>query len=426
MNELSTPTLVALLAPLLLIEGFFSGSEIALLSADHLALKSKAARGSRSARLALKLAGHPERVLTSTLVMTALCVILISALCSLWARNRFGESSEWVAIAIASPLVVFFGELIPKTFYQKNANLLAPWVSYPVSFVYILFYPITRTISFYTAGLSRILSPIEELLTGKAQSGRDELLTVLSYGKRESELGVNEKRMIRRIFDFKGTEAKHILIPLIKVEAIEENAPIKEGLERFKNHRHSRMPVYSGRIDNIVGVLEVSDLFHAPDPNQKVRNFITNATYIAETHHLDDLLKIMRRDETEMVVIVDEYGGAIGILTFEDIVEEIVGEIEDEHDDQMTVFKEIDENKYLVQAKMEVTAINEKLHLEIPEGDYETVGGFLLQQFSKIPEVGDELYFDTPAGTLKFLVRKANARQVQTVMIELIQVRIEK
>lgn len=427
MNELSTSTLLALLPPLLLIEGFFSGSEIALLSADKIALKSKAARGSGRAKLALKLANHPERVLISTLVMTALCVILISALCSLWARDRFGESSEWVAVAIASPLVVILGELIPKTFYQKNADRFAPWVSYPVTLVYYLFYPITRALSFYTSGLSRALRPIEELLTGKTQSGRDELLTVLAYGKRESELGVNEKRMIRRIFEFKGTEAKHILIPLIKVEAIEEHATIKEGLERFKSHRHSRMPVYSGRIDNIIGVLEVSDLFHAPDPNQSVRNFVTSATYIAETHHLDDLLKIMRRDETEMVVIVDEYGGAIGILTFEDIVEEIVGEIEDEHDDQTADFKELGEGKYLFQAKMEVTAINEKLHLEIPEGDaYETVGGFLLQQFSKIPEPGDELYFDTPAGTLKFVIRKANERQIQSVLVELVQPRTEK
>lgn len=426
MSEIATSTLLVLLPPLLLIEGFFSGSEIALLSADHLFLKSRIARGSRGAKLALKLASHPEQVLTSTLVMTALCVILISALCSLWARSRFGESSEWIAIGIASPLVVFLGELIPKTIYQKNADRLAPWVSYPVSFVHIFFYPVTRLISFYTAALSRVLRPIEELLTGKTQSGRDELLTVLSYGRRESELGLNEKRMIRRIFDFKGTEAKHILIPLIKVEAIEEHATIKDGLERFKIHRHSRMPVYSGRIDNIIGILEVSDLFHAPDPNQNVRNFITNAVYIAETHHLDDLLKVMRRDESEMVVIVDEYGGAIGILTFEDIVEEIVGEIEDEHDDQTSDFKEMGENKYLVQAKMEITEINERLHLEVPEGDYETVGGFLLQQFSKIPEPGDELYFDTPAGTLKFVVRKANERQIQSVLVELILARSEK
>jgi CBS domain containing-hemolysin-like protein len=423
MNELSTPTLVAFIVPLLVIEGLFSGSEIALLSADKIALKSKAGRGSAGARLALRLAKNPERILTSTLVVTAISVVIISALCSLWAKSNYGENAEWRAILLASPLVVIFGELIPKTIYQKYAVRLAPFVAYPVYIVYFILYPVTKTISVYTAALSRLLRPIEELLTGKSQSGRDELLTVLSYGKRESELGASEKRMIRRIFDFKGTEAKHILIPLIKVEAIEEQATIRDALERFKNHRHSRMPVYSGRIDNIIGVLEVSDLFHAPDPNQSVRNFVSSATYIAETHHLDDLLRIMRKDESEMVVIVDEYGGAIGILTYEDIVEEIVGEIEDEHDDQIADFKELGTNRYLVQARMEVTAINERLHLEIPEGDYETIGGFLLTQFSKIPEAGDELYFDTQAGSLKFTVRKANARAVQSVLIELLQAR---
>lgn len=424
MNSLSTSTLFAIVTPLLVLEGLFAGSEIALLSADKIQLKSKARSGSHSSRLALALATHPERVLTSTLVMTAFCVVVIAGLCSLWAEGKYGPGSEWRAILVASPLIVLLGEFIPKTIYQKYANRLAPIVAYPVSFVYFLLYPITKTISIYTGALSRILRPLEELLTGKAQSGRDEVLSVLSYGKRESELGVNEKRMIRRIFDFKGTEAKHVLIPLIKVEAIEENSTIRESLERFKSHRHSRMPVYSGRIDNIVGILEVSDLFHAPDPNQSVRNFITNATYVAETHHLDDLLKIMRRDETEMVITVDEYGGAIGILTFEDIVEEIVGEIEDEHDDDQTAeFKELGERKYLLQARMEITAANEKLHLELPEGEYETVGGFLLQQFAKLPEPGDELHFDTPAGTLRFLVRKATARQIQSVLVEVIQPR---
>ncbi|MBC7387544.1 MAG: CBS domain-containing protein, partial [Cryobacterium sp.] len=153
-------------------------------------------------------------------------------------------------------------------------------------------------------------------------------------------------------------------------------------------------------------------------------NFVETATYVAETHHLDDLLKIMRRDETEMVVIVDEYGGAIGILTFEDIVEEIVGEIEDEHDDQAVDVKQLGENSYIVPARMEVTALNENLNFEIPEGDYETIGGFLLQQFAKLPEMGDELYIDTPAGSLKFTVRKANERQIQSVVIELVQARV--
>lgn len=418
--QLTLETLWKIIPPLLLIEGFFSGSEIALMSADKLALKARASQGSSQAKLALALGRNPERVLSCTLVMTALCVITISAAIALHVQARTTDHSDLIAVAITSPLIVILGELIPKSIGQRYATSLAPWVAMPVQIAYWIFYPITKTLSFYTTLLSRLLRPIEELLTGKSQSVRDELITVLSYGKRESEITANEKRLIRKIFDFKGTEAKSALIPLIKVEAIEERATIKEALERFKQHRHSRMPVYSGRIDNIVGVLEIADLFHAPDTGQSIRNYMSTAHYVAETHLLDDLMTEMHREQTEMAVVVDEYGGAVGILTVEDIVEEIVGEIEDEHDDTQATYKELGHNRWLVQARMEVTAINDALQLELPEGDYETVSGFLLQQFAKIPEPGDELYFDTPAGSLKFTIRKANERQIQALTIEML------
>lgn len=421
--DLDLSLLSWLIPLLLLIEGFFSGSEIALLSADKWKLKALAGQGSKRADLALFLAQNPEKVLSSTLVMVSLCVILISSVITIYIESRYESNTELITILVTSPLIVIFGELIPKSFFQKYATRMAPWVSYPVQIVYWIFYPFTKSLSLYTSRLSHVLAPLGEIVHGKSgnNEARDELITLLSYGKRESEITVSEKRMIRRIFDFKGTEAKSVLIPLIKVEAIEENASIKDALERFKIHRHSRMPVYSGRIDNIVGVLEVSDLFHAQDTQQSIRNTVSNAHYISETHHLDDLLRVMRREEVEMVIVVDEYGGAIGVLTFEDIVEEIVGEIEDEHDDMTTHFKEIGEKSWLVQAKMEITAINEQLHLDIPEGDYETLSGFLLKQFAKIPEPGDELYFDTHAGTLKFSVRKANERQIQSVIVEILK-----
>ncbi len=417
--HLELSTLFKIIPPLLLIEGFFSGAEIALLASDRLRLNAKANQGSKGAKLALKLAKNPEKLLVSTLLMTGICIISISSLIALYNEAKHPGEGEWMSVLITSPLIVIFGELIPKTIYQRYATQLAPIVAPAIQFVYYLFYPITIAMSAYTQILSRILRPIQEILTGKAQTDRDELVSLLSYGRRDTDISASEKRMIRRIFDFRGREAKEAMIPLVKVEAIEEGASIKTALERFKQHRHSRMPVYKGRIDNIVGVLEIADLFNAPDSQQGVRNYISSAHYIAETHHLEDLLQIMKNEETEMVVIVDEYGGAIGILTFEDIVEEIVGEIEDEHDDPLADYKELGTNRYLIQTRMEVAAINEHLHLEIPEGDYETLSGFLLQQFSKIPEPGAELYFDTPAGSLKFVVRKANERQILSVTVEL-------
>ena len=181
------------------------------------------------------------------------------------------------------------------------------------------------------------------------------------------------------------------------------------------------MPIYSERIDNIIGILEVFDLVRATNLEQSIRPFIKHAQYVAETQNLEDVLVEMHNERTEMITVVDEHGGAMGILTEEDIVEEIVGEISDEYDSEHPTHKVLNENSWLVQGRMEIQQINESLKLEIPEGDYETISGFLLQQFGRIPETRDELFFDTSAGNLKFTIRHATERHIETVLIELLE-----
>ncbi|OFZ18367.1 MAG: hypothetical protein A2X94_12525 [Bdellovibrionales bacterium GWB1_55_8] len=417
--NLSLWVLAVIVPPLLLLEGFFAGSEIALLSADKLSLKKKAKLGGKGAQRALDLAGHPERILSTTLLMTSICVILISALIALYMIKNF-QHAELLGVLITSPLIVIFGELIPKTLYQRHATKLAPWVAYPVHWTFWGLYPLTRVLSLYTNRVAKVIAPIEELLGGKRRTTREDLRSLLSYNKRESEIKPSEKKMIKRILDFKDSEAKHALIPLVRVEAIEESATVLEALERFEEHRHSRMPVYAERIDNIIGVLETMDLLSANDLQQPIRHYISSAHYVAETQALDDLLLQMRDEDNELVVVVDEHGGAVGILTFEDIVEEIVGEIRDEYDTDFTFFKELSRTSWLVQTRMEVQQLNEQLHLDLPEGDYETLSGFLLQQFGRIPEQKDELYFHTSAGELRFTIRKATERHIETVLIEIL------
>jgi putative hemolysin len=423
---LKLSTLFFLIPPLILIEGFFSGAEIALFSADKLTLKKMAKQGSSGGKLALELINYPGRILSTTLLMTDLCIIFISALVTLYFLRTQQDHSNLLAIAVTFPLVVIFGELIPKTIYQRHATTLAPWVAPPVYWAYWIFYPFTRVIASYTNRLSRMVGPIEELIVGKRRTTREELQSLLSYGKRESEIKASEKRMIKRIFDFKDTEAKHALIPLVRVEAIDESATIQTALERYQAHRHSRMPVFSGRIDNIIGTLEASDLLGANDLKQSIRIYISRAHYVAETQSLEDLMHEMRRDDTEMVVVVDEHGGAVGVLTFEDIVEEIVGEINDEYDSESLPYKELSETSWLVQARMEIQAINDQLKIALPEGEYETLSGFLLQQFGRIPTQRDELFFDTPNGPYKFTIRKATLRHIEIVLIERLGIRDEK
>ena len=415
--EITLHDLFILVPPLMLLEGFFSGSEIALLSADQLTLQSKAKKGDKLAEFALFLIAHPERIFSTTLLMTSVAVISVSALIALYfftasSDHRF---SEIYAIAITSPLVVVFGELIPKTFFQRYANRLAPLVAYPIYGVFYIFFPITFVISKYTTRLSKVVGPIDELLTGRRRSTREQLLNLLNYSRDESELKTSEKHMIKRILDFKETEAKNALIPLVRVDSINEQTPVREALESFAEHRHSRMPVYKDRMSNIVGILESRDLFESTDLDQPIIRYMQNAKYVSVTQSVEDLMIDMNTEDFDMAVVVDEYGGAVGIITFEDIVEEIVGTIEDEDDPKKFPIKAIGEQRWIIQAQTEIVQINEQLKIDIPEGEeYSTLSGFLLQQFGRIPIRRDELFYSD----LKFTIHNATLRQIESVIVE--------
>lgn len=413
--------LCILIVLLLVIEGFYSGSEIALLSVDKLQLKKLAASGHKGAHSALELAQHPEKVFSTTLVVTASCVITLSTLIALFLIERHASYAELKSILISSPLVVLFGELFPKAFYQKRALRFAPVVAYPVRLTYLLLYPITKTLSAYTSRLARLVGPMEELLSGKKKSTREDLIEVLSNSKSETDIKLSERKIINRIFDFRESEAQHALIPLVKVDALELGSSVEFALHQFEKHRHSRMPVYADRIDNIIGILEASDLLGAEGLGGTIAPFISRAHYVAEVQTLEQLLLEMREEGQEMVVVVDEHGGAIGIITFEDIIEEIVGEISDEFDHESEPFKALSNDRWSVQAKTEITALNEALKLDLPEGDYETLSGFLLHQFGRIPKSKDELIFDTKAGSLRFLIKKATERHIEIVIIEKVE-----
>lgn len=404
--------------PLLLIEGCFSGAEIALLSSDRLKLQQLAKKGHSGAKLAQNLLSHPERIFSTTLLVNSFCVIALSSLFTIYFLHRSPQYGEIFAILLSSPLIVFIGELIPKSIAQKHANRIAPIVSYMIQFFFWVFYPITFILSFYSSRITKLSKTVETFFSPKKHTTRDELHSLISMGKKEADISTAERKMIKRIFDFKDTEAKHALIPLVKVDAISEGATFDEALTIFRQHMHSRIPVYRNRIDNIVGILRITDLMQHLQVRPPIQKLITQAQYVAETQSLDDLLSMMRDPVNEMMVVVDEYGGAVGVLTLEDILEELVGEIQDEYDVEHSLFKTIQDNHWIVEAKIEITQINEQLRLEIPEGEYGTLAGFLLQQFGHIPVSGEELYFDTPAGSLRFTVKSSTERRILTVEVE--------
>jgi CBS domain containing-hemolysin-like protein len=259
---------------------------------------------------------------------------------------------------------------------------------------------------------------MELIWSGKKQSVKDELHGLLTSDSGDTQIKSNEKRLIRKILRFRDRIAKDGLVPLVQVDAIEKQSSLHEAFELYRDKKHSRIPVFDERIDNMIGVLELHTIFRQSDLRQRIDRFIKPAVYVAENQKLEEILNRMIEEDFQLAVVVDEYGGAIGILTREDIFEQIVGDLEDEDDPEKKLIRGTSETSWIIKARATITQINEELQLELPEGDYDTLGGFLLRQFSRIPEPGDELYFETPAGNLRFTVKDATRRRIESVSIE--------
>jgi putative hemolysin len=413
-----SPGVAFLVLALLLVEGFFSGSELALLSADRLLLKRRAKQGEPGSVMALRLLKSPDRILSATLLMTSTCVMAISVLLTLEFRRLHGDHGEFWAVPIGSGLVIIFGELLPKFLYRKFSSYLVPRISLPIFYSQKFLSPLIHLISLYTSQISRVMGPIEILWSGKKQTGKDELQGLLTSDSEDTQIKSNEKKLIKKILKFRDKIAKDGLVPLVKMDAIEKHSTLLEAFEIFHRTKHSRLPVYEERIDNVIGVLELGAIMRQTDLKQKIDRFIKPAIYVPETQKLEPILNEMLENDYQIALVVDEYGGSVGLLTREDIFEQIVGDLEDEDDLEKRLVRQTGPNEWIIKAKAPITQINEELRLELPEGDYDTLGGFLLRQFSRIPEPGDELFYDTREAQLHFTVRDASRRRIENVVIK--------
>ena len=420
MSEFS-PGVMVLVFLLLLVEGFYSGSELALLSADRLHLKRRSKQGDPGAARALRLLKAPDRILAATLFMTSFCVMAITVLLTLEFRRLYGEHGEVRAVIAGSALVIVFGELIPKFFYRRASTFLVPIIAKPVFLTQKALSPALFLMSLYTSQIARFMLPIEAIWSGKKGSAKDELQGLLTSDSDDTQIKSNEKHIIKKILKFRDKIAKDGLLPLVQVDAIERQSTLLEAFEVFNEKKHSRLPVYDERIDNVIGILELSTILRQTDLKQKIDRFIKPAIYVPENQKLELTLNEMFTGNYQIAIVVDEYGGAVGILTREDIFEQIVGDLEDEDDPENKPIRPTGVNQWLVKARTTIAQVNEELQLDLPEGDYDTLGGFLLRQFSRIPEPGDELFFDAPGIRLHFVVRDSTRRRIESVSIERIQ-----
>jgi len=403
---------IVLMIVCLLAEGFFSGSEIGVVSADKMKLRHDAAKGSKGAKLALDMLKDPEWLLSTTLVGTNIAVVTNTTLATALMIQFFGASGTWLAIVLVAPLIWVCGEIVPKSVFQQRADTITPKVIFVLRFFSLLFYPILFVFSFLARMISRVVS-------GKSDQSpftlREEIKSMVEMSPEEGDIQPEEQTMIRRLFSFSDTTVREIMIPLVDVVSVERNMTCGEVKKLAATSHHKRLPVHDGRVDKMIGVINTME-FLGVDPDQPVEAYIKDADYVPVSKQIQSLLTDMRQDGNVLSVVVDEFGGAEGIVTIEDIIEEVVDELYDEYDANekpVQWVRKTGEKDYHVSARVELDVLKE-LGLDMPDGQYASLAGFLLEKVRDIPPVGTVIEFHG----ISFTIERATPQAIQEVRIQ--------
>lgn len=339
-----------------------------------------------------------NKLLGSILVGNNLVNIMASSLATMIAINLSGGSSSGLGVGIATGvmtlLILIFGEITPKSLSSQNAQKIALLVAHPISIIVIIFSPIVTILMFITNGLIKLVGGNPE--TNKPFITADELKTIVTVSHEEGVLETEEKQMIYNVFDFGNSCAKDIMIPRTDMIAIDVELGYKEILELYKEEQFSRMPVYEESNDHIIGILHIKDLILSDvDPTQfKIKDYLREAYFVHEFKASDELFKEMRTEKIGIAIVLDEYGGTAGIVSMEDLIEEIVGDIDDEYDQANEDVVKINESEYVVDGTARIPDVNEELNLHIISEDFDSIGGFVIGLFDRFPTEGEEISFE--------------------------------
>jgi putative hemolysin len=394
-----------------LFEGFFSGTETAMVSLDRARIKALSEKGSKREVLLHEVIHRPESFFSTTLLGTNISVVLGNAIATFLVITYLGEGYKYITIVIMTPVILVLGEIVPKTVYRYRAEQIALYLVYPLRVISIIFYPFVAALSRATGLFVKLLGMEGARL--KPHTTREDLENYLAMWNLDSGLRTAEKKIVERIFEFTETEVEDIMIPLINVAALEISDSINEAIRLARKTGYSRIPVYSEEAYNIMGIVHAFDLLTAREKAQNLKDIMRQAPYVPNTAPVDELLRQLRTEGNSIAIVVNEYGGTIGIVTIEDILEEVVGKIYDEYDKEEHFFVQVGRNRYLVNARMEIDELNDHLNVELPKDDYETVAGFLLKHLERIPRVGERFEFEN----LQFIITKADKRSIKEVSI---------
>ncbi len=399
-----------------MFSAFFSASETALTSISELKARHLVKKGKGRKDSLMLWIEHPKKVLTTILIGNNIANVFASVDATVITQKIIQNNVLALAGGVMTFVILVFGEVTPKTFAKQNADLIAPALIRLLEPFYYIFYPLTVVMRFLAGNMSFESAGMNSnLLT------EDELEFMVEEGKKEGVINEDKHKMLKNIFDMSDTIAREIMTQRLDIKSVPDSLQIENAIKAFAEFGHSRIPVYKKNIDNILGILNIRDLIadFYNIRNDNVKKHMKQVIFIPETKPIFQLLKEMQNKRLPLVVVLDEYGGTSGIITIEDIIEEIVGEIEDEDDTTEIDFKMMKDGSYLINCRMSFDDFAEKFlsdeFEEFERTDFDTIGGFIMSQAGCIPKVGAIISYKQ----LRFTVVSANASKLIRVKLEI-------
>jgi CBS domain containing-hemolysin-like protein len=413
--------IIAVIFICLILEALYSGGEVALYSSDINKMKFLAGRGSSSAGQAVKLLEKPEWFISTTLIGTNLSIITASTLATGLFISYFGVvRGEQISLIVMLPTL--FIMIIVRSIFQHYAERMAVKVAYFIRLSSVVFYPVASIIVAVSKETVRFST--DQKVKQASYITKEGLKFILGEKTEGSDILKTEREMVSRVFDFSELTANKIMVPISALTALPIGAKIEEAVQVFTNKKYLRIPVYQDRVYNIIGILHYFDLLETlienkdNSDNDSAAKTIsscmqTDVFYVPETKKASELLMDMQRRREHMAIVVDEYGGAVGIVTIEDIGEEIVGSIDDEYTTGEKLYKRIAPGRYLINGLMEIEDLNQVLSMKFPDGNYETLGGFLMNRMGRIPQRRERLEYNG----ITFIIENADQKSVKEVLV---------
>ena len=402
-----------------ILSAFFSGTETAFFSLSEVELTKLRERGGAASERIVRLMEEPRRFLISILTGNMVVNIGAATVATLFITNLSHDlhfSEDWgifIEVVLVTLFILIFSEVTPKVVAVKNAEKFAMRVSLPIELIYIVLLPVSTALKY----VADVATKLFRVKSAKYSISEEEIKALVGLGEEKGALEEDEREMIDSIFEFGETTVGEIMVPRVDMVCIDMQTSLEELVRLIREEGHTRIPLYEDRIDNIKGVIHAKDLISLLDKPEEMVDLSTLARaayFVPESKKIDELLREFQKEKMHMAIVVDEYGGTAGLVTLEDVLEEIVGEIQDEYDREQPIFHRIDENTIRVDAKINIHELNEILEESLPESeDYDTLGGLILNITGNVPQENEMIQYHD----YDFIVEQIEGQRIGMVRI---------